>query len=379
MTFEGLIPGAADGGRRLRRLLATGLAGALTGAAAVSPAAAGDAGKLRMEVHGFVERWLGVADNDDGFQRANGPFSEFNIVSDGEIRISGKKVLDNGLEVVVKVQFDTQTSVQQIQESYVELTLPAWGVLQLGSVDNAATKGHVSAPDVGIGAQDGDTPLWVRTPRTFSDGTITYFSPFNPKARKISYYSPEYAGFSFGTSYTPDLQSTATIPTGDVNSAWSAVVMYKRQDESGAWIFADLGYGHADKSATSNSSDVWQAGLLAGYGAWSVGGSLALLGADREGEVAGTFLDGYIFDVGVSWKRGALATSLVWLHSVAEGSNAIDADDRRETVQASAALDLGPGVALKGSLFWMLYDDETSLPANNNEGFGGVLGMVVQF
>lgn len=56
---------------------------------------------------------------------------------------------------------------------------------------------------------------------------------------------------------------------------------------------------------------------------------------------AGTFADGYVFDVGASWTRGDLSASLTWLQSVAEGDDTIATDDRRNTVPVSNSLILG--------------------------------------
>lgn len=118
---------------------------------------------------------------------------------------------------------------------------------------------------------------------------------------------------------------------------------------------------------------------MAGYDRLTVGGSLPLMGANREGMPAGTFVDGYVFDVGASWTWGDLSASLTWLQSVAEGDNTLATDDRRNTVQVSSSLILGLAVAVKGSLFWMSFDDETDLSANNFGEIGGVVGLVLRF
>ena len=53
--------------------------------------------------------------------------------------------------------------------------------------------------------------------------------------------------------------------------------------------------------------------------------------------------------------------------------------DKYKQLLGSAAYTLGPGVDLIGSIFWIEYEDETSIDANNNEGIGVIGGIRLSF
>jgi len=356
------------------------VAAPLSAALLASPALADE--KLKIGLGGFMEEWVGYGGNEQSFLDANVmPISDFDIQSDAEIHFFGKKVLDNGLEVVVLVELEGNSAgaaPMEIDIAYLELTYPSLGLLQIGDTEHSAWQMHNAAPDVGIGNQDGDYPNWVLTPGAFTDGAVTGFNPGAGNATKLAYFSPEIAGFSLGASYASETVGTANARTPFPNASWSLALGYGGEI-GGVEVAADVGYGHMNKGTAMNSHTAWQAGLNLGFGGLTVGGSVGIFDESLEGNHVGTFMTGYAADVGASYETGPYAVSVTWLHSEMEGSNATPGDDVKDSFMLSGSMSLGEGVSAIASLLYVDYDDETALAANNNSGIGAVAGIAVEF
>ncbi len=346
-----------------------------------TPAVAAE--KITLGLSGFMEQWVGVADNDEDFEQAGVGgqgvnFTGIDQQADTEVHFQGKTVLDNGIEIAVNMELESDTGGGGIDDSFVEVTSGLLGLVQLGGAEHSIWQAHVASPDVGIGNQDGDYANWVITPAAFTDSAITGFNPDTGNSNKIAYFSPMFFGFGLLASYNPDTGSTATGVQTAPNESWTLGVAME-QEFGGVGIVADVGYGTLLEGAGANNLEAWQVGVNVSFAGLTVGGSAVLNDERLENAVSGTFADGIVFDVGVSYEVDAFAASVTWLRSELEGNSLVDAEDEKDSVMVSGAYSMGPGVTLAGSVFWVTYDDETTTNANNNEGWGGVAGLVLEF
>ncbi|MCB2099331.1 MAG: porin [Rhodobacterales bacterium] len=351
------------------------------------PAAAAE--KIKLGLGGFMNQWVGFANNEDSFNNTNAQTarrqdSYFDTQSDTEVHFKGSTKLDNGITVSAKIELEGDTrNGAVIDESVVMLKSDSLGQLWIGSEDMATYTVHHAAPDVGIGIEQGDFANWVVQPGALVAGTFTSFDP-GDDSNKVSYFSPRFAGFGVVGSYAPDVATNAgagnPLATG-ADDAWTVGVVYEGEF-SGVSIGADIGYGaqNGDDGVVGvnpTGFDELFGGLSIGYGGFTVGGGY--LTRDQAKTPGTVSTDGDTWSLGVSYETGPFGVSLGYMASKREGTVANPADDELTLIQASGSYNLGPGVTLAGSVLKADYDDETTAAANNNEGWAVVAGFVLEF
>lgn len=162
--------------------------------------------KISLSVGGYMEQWIGAADQDnDSIDNVNA------FQSDTEIHFSGSTTLDNGIEVGAKIELEGEQASNQIDEQYLYVN-GGFGQVKLGAEDGAAADMGISAPAVGpVGANDGDMGNWVTLAAT--PDTV----PAGDDSKRLTYYTPSLGGFKAGFSYADDDSSETndTVTTGD--------------------------------------------------------------------------------------------------------------------------------------------------------------------
>lgn len=360
-----------------------------------SPAMAAE--KIKLELGGFMEQWFGYADNDNitpGTAGAAGGRSYHHLdqQSDTEIYVDGSTDLDNGLTVGVHVEIEGETANGvgiDVSNLYVESGTA--GRLELGGAENVAWTRHKASPDVGIKNQDGDVQLWLLPPGAFTNQFQSGWNPAFGTANKINYITPSLGGFSAAATYTPDQSSgTNAVPNSTAqtnnNRAGSMYAFSLAFDgEVGPVTLGIEGaYGRLGNNVTNSTLQPamvgWQGGINMAFEGITLGGGFIHYD-DRSTLVAGQTAsnDGYVFDVGGSYTTGPYSVSLTWLRSVQEGLLTNTNNDVKDQVMLSGAYNLGAGIDFKTSLFYADYDDETTVAANNNEGWGLVGGLQLTF
>ena len=157
---------------------------------------------IKLGVSGYMEQFFGYADNDTDQDH-------FDQKSDTEIEFGGETTLDNGITFGAAVVLNGNTDdEEQIAESFAYVE-GSFGRGEIGSRDNAAAIMQYSAPDVGIGVNDGDVSDWIEN-TTSSDADSAFESTFlflgEDKANKITYFTPRFSGVQVGVSYIPEFE-----------------------------------------------------------------------------------------------------------------------------------------------------------------------------
>lgn len=365
-----------------RSLLATS---AMALALCAVPAAQSHAAeRIQISVGGFMEQWFGFATNND-----NTDATHFDVQSDSEIIFEGSTTLDNGIQFGVVVELEANNSGDQIDQSYLWMEAP-FGRIEIGDADNAAALMHYTAPDVGIGLNDGDQFNWVVN-GTGSAGT-TFISTFlyvtEDASTKITYFTPRIAGFQLGVSYAPELtQDRNAMPTNInyENGFWGGLNYVRSfNDVSVAIAVGGTYIGQEPNNATApGAEDLWgvSTGFNIGYAGFTLGGSFAYTSGFTGQTAAGVGVDaeGIGFDIGLAYETGPAAVSIAWYHGREEGNvfGAGGGIDFHNTVMLSGSYTIGPGIDAKGSAFYV--DQHSDGSGNSNDGFGIVGGFALTF
>lgn len=396
-----------------KRLLSTtalasaGLTLALSGdAGAIEPLKVPSAGRIKIEVHGYMQQLLvGLHQdfNDDEAGRTPQGYkaAPFDVKMNPEICFVGETALDNGITVGVNVQLEGQLPTSDyIDEQYLYLSSDSWGKVILGSENNAAYLLHVGSPDGGISVDSGDVindSFYVNTAiLDFFDSPAgtTFLRNNDNDSQKITYITPRVAGFQAGVSYIPKFQpggGDGNSPDFEVGGAgngsghhngWAGGLNYTQN--FGQWTLATYGGAMWAEQTTALDSDgsdddlfAYGLGAQAGFAGFKLGGAYHQVtsgkrtaggpgvvdlggGPDFVSTAAGaaTSMKGGSYALGGSYDTGPYRVGVAWLQSSTEGAVGDPSDQKHRVLAVSGSWGLGPGVQMVGGFFWFNDDAE---------------------
>ncbi len=369
-------------------------------AAGMIAAPASAAEKITLSIAGFMEQYVGVADNDDSFESAGiggegVNFTGFDQQADSEVHFKGKTKLDNGIEVAVKMELESDTGGGGIDESVVMVGSDVIGEIWLGGEDTVSETLHHTAPDVGVGFLDSDPTNgnWIAAPAASTRENVTHYQP-NDDGAKISYFSPRFFGFGLGATYVPDVndgQATQNAQNTTADDAWAIAAVFENEF-GGISLKADGFYGHTngddgnplpslDSAGTSAGTDRTEVGggVNIGFAGFTVGGSYKRVIVDAIAAGGGAVQDGHVYAFGASYGVGPFAVSAAYMKSEKEGLVNNSGKDELTSYIVSGKYTMGPGVDLVASVFQTDFDDETAAVAANNDGWAAVGGFELKF
>jgi len=362
---------------------------------------------IELSVGGYHNWAFFFAKNDDNPAAGTLPaepgfnMGDHDLKFDGEVQLRGSTVLDNGLEVGVRIEIEGETQGDQLDENYAWIE-GSFGTFRFGNDDPVATQMATAAPYLNyvFGANsptvfaNGLSQFFARSASTavgssgtlrsrFAAGAYATFATFPNQSfddAQLIYFTPVFNGFQFGVSYAPNNSearpssvyqlptktSTATSPASTHGEVYSVAGRYDGAvGDLGVTVAA--GYLRMDDKASSalagtlqsTSSDAYDLGLVLYWGDWGLGGSY--LNNQDWHNVAGT--DTEAFDIGLAyWSDGAWSAGIYWLHqeidyaagNLVAGANITDEFD---AYRLMGQYDLGPGIAVTGALGMDTFDD----------------------
>ncbi|MCR9212856.1 MAG: porin [Proteobacteria bacterium] len=318
---------------------------ALVAATALSAGSASAAEKIALELGGyFTASFYGAS--YDGPDRL-----PTKAQHEGEVHFTGKTTLDNGLEIGVQVQLEARATNDQVDEAFMWFS-GAFGRVNVGSENSASylmhTFGTSPVPDWGL--NDANANATNVTPATATTGISD--------ADKITYFTPRFAGFQLGASYTPDgsCESGATCrPFDPINlegvnqeeEAYSIGVNYV-QTFNAIDVRASLGYeltnaglaGQDDREETS-------AGVAIGIAGFKFGGSYK----KTDNFLSANDLDTY--EANLTYGMGAWRAGVQYAYVKPEA-----ADSDVQAVVIGGQYVLGPGITAFGGV--QLWDGDSN-------------------
>lgn len=381
------------------------------------PALAEAADKISLGLGGYYRFYGVVGDLDDGadvnsptgFELGNG-FREHGVGREGEIHFKGQTTLDNGIKVGVNVQLEAETSGDQIDNSYIYFD-GGFGRVEMGSTWGPGVIMFYGSPGHVLPGM-GNFASMVHVPQAGYLGGGSYFASYNWRLDgvndKVIYYSPRFAGFQVGLSYTPDNKATSGgDPTSGVAEESGVALNWDSStpttNGSGPSEVFTIGVNYVNKfsnvdvalygsysdsdheASGADDPKSWNLGGRLGYMGFSIGGSYlhiehaGVLGT-AQGIGGAPFANpGPVVATGISatgvfvlndidrdeWEVGASYTTGPWKFGIAYqnievDSGAPDVDDNEaEYFSVGGTYALGPGILLVGGLQYYQHDAGT--------------------
>lgn len=233
-------------------------------------ASAAAAERVQMRIEGEFEQWAAaVRQNVNAGDGSDVDTSLLDQKHNSEIYFVGEAELSNGITVGLTVELEANTDDNQIDQSYLYLEHPEFGLIQAGDTDNAPVNMHIGAPDGGVSVNDGDLvgieafvlPGGFQETNTLIDTTNLQLS--DDTSGKFNFYTPRYGGFQIGLSYIAQFEdggdnnnSISRVDNdGPVEYGFAAGVSFSEAfDDLGVEAYA--GYLTGDTPAAEGSSNV---------------------------------------------------------------------------------------------------------------------------
>ncbi|MFO0295948.1 MAG: porin [Rhodospirillales bacterium] len=378
-------------------LVAAGLWGMTEAASAQAKVA-----PVSVSVGGYHSQQFGFASNKKGVNGNANP-NNFTQFSDSEIWFRGSTTLANGITAGFRVELEGNTSGDQIDESFMFLE-GAFGRVELGTINTVAYRMDHSItfmPNRGYSAQEGGVyGAFVINPTavTFLDTTQGGKRAINGTAapggtatgtgedqQKINYYTPRVGGIQVGATFLPNYQTEDASGFADRSNARTNAYSFAINhvnNFSGVQLNGSASYtvypkvkGAASSAAAGNDIKDMSIGGQLGAAGFLVGLGYRNVDAKNAAE------NGSVYGVGVNYTTGPMILHASYIKSKVDGGNlGANGDDTYEHWILSANYDIGPGVALIGSVFWAEFkDDATTTANNNNKGAGALAGISLMF
>jgi outer membrane protein OmpU len=379
MTFRARVLGSS----------AVAAAGAIAGNACAADG-------VELSIGGWYHAAAGGIVGDD--------FSESSGVNEGDLRdyafkqnvgvaFSGESVLDNGLTVGAYVELRGQSNPDdQIRKVYAYFS-GDFGKLQFGDQDGALAAMCYTVPTASkiFGA---DSPAVYGF--NFSNAGIAGYGATNGTcygidsySTQLVYFSPEFAGFQFGLSFTPDQTEDTRNTVDGAGTRFSNDEGQNSENLSMAAVFSHdfngvtltVGGAHTfsfDKEFNPNNTDEAQdsnAYLQVGFAGFTVGGAAEYrqnFGDDGADQLVFGFGGTYKYDAwtfGLGWTRGDYEKVPIGVLSF----NAVHDD-----IALTAAYALGPGVTLDGLVEYSIYKSNDA-EGPDYQGIGIGVGTSIAF
>lgn len=354
---------------------------ALVGAViAVAPAFAGSAtsgDNYTVELSGEFGFNMLAYSQDVSATRGRGYSFE---ADDAEIHLHAGATADNGIKYGVRIQLNANTDdTTAADEAWAYIASDNWGILQLGSNDDAADQMFVNAESVMTGKVGWDGVMFDFINTGTGGGITDSFASSTGDASKIIYFTPRMAGFQAGVSLTPDTGHTGrnrdTDNDGDNENVWDLAVNWEgTYGDVGVLVGASYETGDRPNAGTpaftpTEDPEIWTVGAKVSFGAFAVaagyadfndtGITKALAAAGADG--------GSWWDIGASYATGPWAISLAYLDTEKANTTGLGSTDW-SVISAGVAYSVAPGWTLSGELDFFTGDNINAgaVPVNND-------------
>ncbi|PZP57458.1 MAG: hypothetical protein DI586_00035 [Micavibrio aeruginosavorus] len=327
-----------------------------------------------IELGGYMKVYGNYTDQDSA---SAGPgVNKTGILRSSEIHFNAEKTLENGLKIGVHVEGQADAGDDFDTDETFLYASGDWGQINFGGKDGAAFLLQTAAPSADRdidGVRQQIVPINT-TALGVPVGETDYDHNISAKNDKITYLTPLYSGLQAGVSYTPELDASRgnngnsidgddAAPTSDI---WDMALRYQSTIED-VKITTGAGYTHATaETGGAEDRDAWNAGLVLGYDAFSIGVSYQV---DDEGSEDD---DVSYLAVGGNYKIDKLTLGLSYYHKEDDVGTEIDTD--RYT--GGLSYTLSPGVQFRSSM------SQYKIDVAGGEEFdatSAVVGILVDF
>lgn len=351
------------------------LAGAAAIALTLGAGAANAQAKFEVKLGGDAIFEAGFIGQDrDANTRSTDFWNRFrlNIVATGKA--------DNGLEYGgrVRLRNNTNDRVTESDRAYIFVS-GGFGTVQAGTHTSwSDDHGSVFRPiDYHLGSLGfwDDATTWAASGNGTGISSALANQTLTPQSRgtKIIYFSPRFAGFEIGASYTPQPASNFTSIDRTKNASnrytdvWEAGVNYKG-NFSGVSVDASAVYaaGRNDLS-TFEGYRGYQLGAKVGYAGFTIGGGYQNEGKGGLAKSATYKSDTAIWNVGVQYETGPITVGAGYEYGKREGLTTVSSDDKQDYYSIGAAYKVAPGLNVGAEYAYIKFKDEQRLASGGDD------------
>lgn len=278
------------------------------------------------------------------------------------IDINAEGTLDNGMVAGVMATLslgdDWNTHFANNDAAFRELFAyleGGFGRFEMGGTDGAAFKMHYTSPWF-VPGNGVDSPNILNLPSTVATGRHSTFSLMAADANKVTYFTPRFAGFQLGLSYTPDVSYNGPNPNGlgalpggtlgRIDNVVEVALNY-----AGSFGSVDLGadgfYVTGDANVplgTSSDPEEMGGGLNIGIAGFTLGGAYYKsedLAVTSIPVISGANFEDEVWTVGLSYATGPWTVGVAYLEDeVSTPGASVDTT----TWQTGGGYNLGSGV-----------------------------------
>jgi hypothetical protein len=332
-------------------------------------------------------------------------FSASSGVDEGDVRdyvfkqnvavaFTGESTLDNGLTVGAYVELRSQTQSDQIRKVYAYFS-GDFGKVQFGDQDSALATMCYTVPSASkiFGA---DSPAVYGF--NFSNAGIAGYAATNGTcygidsySTQLLYFTPEFAGFQLGLSFTPDqtedtrntVAGAATRPDNDFgqNSENLSVAGTFTHDFNGVSLVLGGSYAQSfDKEVNPNNID--EASDTNGYVQVGFAGFTIGAATEYRQNFGTTSADQWVIGVGMTYNWDVWTIGLGWTrgdYEKAVGANGVGPFNAvHDDFALTASYELGPGITLDGVVEYSNYRSNDAA-GPDYEGLGLGIGTSITF
>jgi outer membrane protein OmpU len=338
-----------------------------------SPAMAADG--IKLGIGGFFKTAYMANFDDDREGDLGNERNTDGVFSDAEIHFTGSTVLDNGLEVGARVELEGEDNslgdgADQIDEAWIWFS-GGFGEVRMGSDDDALANACIVPPG-GTGNFSAFSPnQWGAN--TLTSNSICTGVDDRGDAQKLIYISPNFAGFQFTGSYTPNggderhgdgVGPHLGMPVNADDESRHNVSGYLSYAYEGEGWGLTAGAGASFEGQVEQApgpdrdeQDFYQAGLNITFGNFGVGGVFEYYN-DLLDQGA-TDLDRWVAGLGAAYTLDAWTFGAQYSHLDQESNNAAGADEfQQDRVVLTGNYMLGPGINLDGELGYTWIDTD---------------------
>jgi predicted porin len=282
---------------------------------------------------------------------------------DVEVHFKGEVTLDIGLTVGARVELEGQNTDNNIDASYAYIS-GGFGELRFGNTAEAAGTNCYLAPSAAsmFGA---DSPIFnfsnagvAADASDAQNGHATNGTCYglDDKATKAIYFSPNFGGFSFSASYTPDgVEGTGNHSSGSAGTSFDNNSSQSSENFSVAGNFAHdfngfnvvvgggATFGNWEQSGYSDP-EFYNAFGQVSFSGFTLGASW---GAGNDTTSGSSPNDYWVVAVGGTYNFDAWTVGLGWSHGEYESGYSDNGDDYVEKLNIymlTAGYALGPGI-----------------------------------
>lgn len=362
---------------------------------------AGDAAAadgVKLSLGGYYRGVAGVMfdDFDGAAAGLEDDLRDYVFKQDVEVHFKGETTLDNGLTVGAVVQLEGQTSGDQIDEVYAYFS-GGWGELRFGDDDEALSQLCSITPSAA--ANFGPDSPFFSFSNSAAAGALAYAGTngtcygTDGDSTKLIYFSPNFGGFSFAMSFTPDgTQDTRNTVSGagtrfennpgqlsdnlslaaNFNHDFNGVTL--NIGGGATWNFDREGLPGTDET------EEYQGYASVGFYGFTIGGAVDLrknFGADSSDRV--------VYGAGVTYNWDAWTVGIGWTHGDYEIAQLTaltltsDAEQNQDIFALTAAYALGPGITVDGVVEWVDSETDAGALSNDYQGISFGLGTLISF